>query len=53
MKLASFLRLNLNTKEISAILHQTLDSVRVSRTRLRKKLSLGSETNLTSYLMNF
>jgi len=53
MKLASFLRLNLNTKEISAILHQTLDSVRVSRTRLRKKLSLDSETNLTSYLMNF
>lgn len=53
MKLASFLRLNLNTKEISAILHQTLDSVRVSRTRLRKKLGLGSETNLTSYLMNF
>lgn len=53
MKLASFLRLNLNTKEISAILHQTLDSVRVSRTRLRKKLSLDSETNLTSYLMSF
>jgi len=53
MKLASFLRLNLNTKEISAILHQTLDSVRVSRTRLRKKLGLDSETNLTSYLMNF
>lgn len=53
MKLASFLRLNLNTKEISAILHQTPDSIRVSRTRLRRKFNLDSDTNLTTYLMNF
>jgi len=45
--------LNLNTKEISAILHQAPDSIRVSRTRLRRKFNLDSDTNLTIYLMGF
>ena len=53
MKLATFLRLNLNTKEISAILHQAPDSIRVSRTRLRRKFNLDTDTNLTTYLMGF
>lgn len=53
IKLASLLRLSLNTKEISSILYQTPDSVRVSRTRLRKKLHLEPDINLTAYLMNF
>jgi len=53
MKLATLLRLNLNTKEISAILHQAPDSIRVSRTRLRRKFNLDSDTNLTTYLMGF
>jgi len=53
MKLATLLRLNLNTKEISAILHQAPDSIRVSRTRLRRKFNLDSDTNLTIYLMGF
>jgi len=53
MKLATFLRLNLRTKEISAILHQAPDSIRVSRTRLRRKFNLDPDTNLTTYLMGF
>jgi CheY-like chemotaxis protein/DNA-binding CsgD family transcriptional regulator len=53
LKLASLLSINLDTKEIAAIFHQSVDSVKVSRTRLRKKLELRGDINLTSYLMNF
>jgi len=53
LKLASLLSLNLDTKEIAAILHQSTDSVKVSRTRLRKKLEIESEINLIAYLMQF
>ncbi len=51
IKLCSLLRLNLSTKEISSILSQTPESLRVARTRLRKKLKIESENNLVSYLM--
>lgn len=53
LKLCALLRLNLNTKEIASILCQTIDSVRVSRTRLRKKLIIDSEENLVNYLLRF
>jgi len=52
IKLATLLKLNLNTKEIASILNQNSDSVRVSRTRLRHKLNLESDDNLTSYIMS-
>ena len=51
LKLCALLRLNLDSKEIAAILCQEYDSIRVSRTRLRKKLELDTETNLVSYLV--
>ena len=51
-KLCAFLKLNLSTKEISAITYQSVNSIMVSRTRLRKKLNIqGEETNLTNFLM--
>jgi len=53
IKLCSLLRLNLNTKEISSLLSQTPESLRVARTRLRKKLNIESEKNLVGYLMRF
>jgi CheY-like chemotaxis protein len=53
IKLATLLRLNLNTKEISAILNLSPDGVKVSRFRLRKKLQLESEDSLIGYLMHF
>ena len=43
----------LEEKEISSILHQVPDSVKVARTRLRKKLNLDSEDNLQVYLQQF
>lgn len=49
-KLCAFLRLDLSSKEISTITGQTLNSLNVARTRLRKKMSLQSDDNLSSYL---
>ncbi len=50
-RLAAFLRLNLNTKEIASITHQSPRGVDVARGRLRKKLNLtNTDTNLVNYL---
>ncbi|TLX78385.1 tetratricopeptide repeat protein [Labilibacter sediminis] len=53
-RLCALLRLNLSSKEISTITHQTIRSIEVARGRLRKKLSLtGKDINLVSYLTDF
>jgi DNA-binding NarL/FixJ family response regulator/DNA-binding CsgD family transcriptional regulator len=49
-KLAALLRMNLNTKEISHILKITAPSTEISRIRLRKKLDLGKNVNLTQFI---
>jgi len=49
-KLCAFLRLNMSTKEISAITYQSINSITVARSRLRKKLGLESDENLISFL---
>lgn len=50
-RLCAFLRLNLSSKEIAAITHQSPKGIDVSRARLRKKLNLtNTEANLVSYL---
>lgn len=53
IKLCTLLRLNMESKEIAAFLHQEETSVRVSRSRLRKKIGINSEDSLTNYLMRF
>lgn len=50
-RLCAFLQLNMTTKEISSLTGQSLRSIEVARTRLRKKLNLtNSETSLTDFL---
>jgi DNA-binding NarL/FixJ family response regulator len=49
-KLAALLRMNLSTKEISHILKITAPSTEISRIRLRKKLELGKNVNLTQFI---
>lgn len=50
-RLCAFLRLNMSTKEISTITGQSLHSINVARTRLRKKLSLtNTEKGLIEFL---
>ena len=52
-RLCAVLRLNMTTKEISSITGQSLRSIEVARTRLRKKLHLtNSEVSLTDFLLN-
>ena len=50
LRLCAFLRLNLNTKEISAITYQTTNSITVARSRLRTKLGLQRDDSLIAYL---
>ncbi len=53
-RLSALLRLNLSTKDISNITHQTLHSLTVARTRLRKKLGISnSGENLITFLNQF
>ena len=50
-KLCAFAYLNLSTKDIASITHQSPESIRMARHRLRKKLDLDTEQSLTSFLM--
>ncbi len=49
-KLCAFLRLNMTTKDISAITFQSLKSIQVARARLRKKMDITRDDNLVSLL---
>lgn len=53
IKLCTFLKLGMNTKEIASVLFQSNDSIKVARSRLRKKINLNSEQNLSAYLSSF
>ena len=50
IRLASFLRMNLSTKEIASMLNVLPDSVLKSKYRLKKKLELDKEDDLTQFL---
>jgi len=50
MRLASFLKMNLTTKEIASFLNVVLDSVLKSKYRLKKKLMLKKEEDLYGFL---
>jgi tetratricopeptide (TPR) repeat protein len=53
-KLCAFLRLNMSTKDIAAITYQSVNSITVARSRLRKKLSIeGEDVNLVNFLSRF
>jgi tetratricopeptide (TPR) repeat protein len=49
-RLCSFLRLDMNTREIASLTGQTFKSIEVARTRIRKKMNLSREDNLTNYI---
>ncbi|NCA22295.1 MAG: hypothetical protein EBS86_14305 [Crocinitomicaceae bacterium] len=50
LNLCSYIRLKLNSKEISLITGITPGSVRVYKTKLKNKLGLKNEENLNQYL---
>ncbi|MCX6282048.1 MAG: tetratricopeptide repeat protein [Bacteroidetes bacterium] len=53
IKLCAFIRLNLTTKEIELLTRKSENTIKIARHRLRHKLGLGREENLTSFLNKF
>ncbi|MBD0259794.1 MAG: hypothetical protein ICV83_29095, partial [Cytophagales bacterium] len=53
VKLSAYLRLNLNTKEIAQLMNISIRGVEISRYRLRKKLNLVRDDNLTEFVLKF
>ncbi|MEL6671021.1 MAG: triple tyrosine motif-containing protein [Bacteroidota bacterium] len=53
LKLCAYLRMNLSTKEMASLMNVTVRGVEASRYRLRRKLELDKEENLTEFLMKF
>ncbi|MFA0964518.1 tetratricopeptide repeat protein [Roseivirga sp. BDSF3-8] len=51
-KLCAYLRLNLSTKEIAKLLHVSPAAIQKSRQRLRKKMNLQAESDLSLILSN-
>lgn len=51
MRLSALVKLNLSIKEMAAILGISPDSVKTARYRLRKKLGLNTEDNLTEFML--
>ncbi len=52
MRICAYIRMNLSSKEIAALLNITDRGVEISRYRLRKKLKLSRDTNLSTFLSN-
>ena len=50
-KMCALLRLNLSSKEIAALIFQNPKSVDMARYRLRRKMNLKQDENLTDFLM--
>lgn len=53
LRLCRLLRMNLSTKEMASLTMSTPESLKVARSRLRKKMDLQGATNLVSYIMQF
>lgn len=50
LKLCAFIRLGISSKEVALLLNQNPDSIRVSRSRLRKKLNIDRSQNIETFL---
>ena len=52
LRICTFLRLNLSSKEIAALLNISPKSIEIKRFRLRKKLNLPHEESLVAYILS-
>lgn len=53
LRLVSFMKMNLSTKEIANTLRVSPDGVKKARYRLRKKMGLASDIDLQDYLLSY
>jgi DNA-binding CsgD family transcriptional regulator len=51
LKLCAYLRLNMSSKEIASLLNISTRGVEIRRYRLRKKLGIPTDKNLSEFLM--
>ena len=51
-KLCAYLKMDLRSKDIAPLLNMSFRSVEMSRYRLRKKMDLSRDINLTEFLQN-
>ena len=52
LRICSLIRINLNLEQIASVLGITIDSLRVSRYRLRKKLTLEKKQKLREFILS-
>ena len=50
LKFCSYLKMNLSSKEIASLLYISVNSVKVARSRLRKRFDIAPEGTLVAYL---
>lgn len=53
IKFSAYIRMNLNTKEIANLLGISVRGVEIGRYRVRKKLGLSRQDNLSDFLLRF
>jgi len=53
LKLCAYLRLNISSKEIADLMNISVRGVEISRYRLRKKLQLEHDQNLTDFIVKY
>lgn len=53
LRLCAYLRMNISSKEIAPLMNISIRGVEISRYRLRKKLKLDHNANLTEFLISF
>ena len=53
LRLCAYLRMNISSKEIAALMNISTRGVEISRYRLRKKLNIDRETNLSKFIIDF
>jgi DNA-binding CsgD family transcriptional regulator len=53
IKLISYLKLNLSSKEIAPLLNLSVRGVEASRYRIRKKMNLNPSVNLTEFILRY
>jgi DNA-binding CsgD family transcriptional regulator len=51
LKLCTYLRMNLSSKEIAQLMNISVRGVEIGRYRLRKKLQIPTEVNLFEFLL--
>ncbi|MFT2010581.1 two-component regulator propeller domain-containing protein [Pontibacter sp. 13R65] len=53
IKLCAYLRMNLSSKEMASLLNLSLRGIETSRYRIRKKMNLEQEVNLTEFILKY